>query len=361
MQTDDGTPTSRKKSGPHSCAKLGFLCWQWNRAPIQPHKITPGLHLSRGSQGDLYPISEGEESAMTTRWWTATLLATLWITALRADQRDVTIPQAPPASPSAAAPIAPPNTLPVQLPGQLSIDWATPLRVERIDKPKEAGINWGTVISSLVAASVGAGGALIVGLWSQRGIRRSLSLSVNASELKDLQTKLNTFYGPYMQRSEINRLLAEEFKSHQTDPVSFRTLTLLLDPAWRNRLSKSDQTIVGEIVKNDVALNALIHEHTGLVDSQVMNYLSRAGAHFRLIELAFEGQLENLPKRFDPYVYPKQLDEVLRLEIRRLTDRCENLRSKATEWTGAMPPLEIPNSLQLPPWPPARNAASGVS
>ena len=168
-------------------------------------------------------------------------------------------------------------------------------------------------------------------------------------------------YGPYQQRSEVNRLMAEEFKSHQADPGSFRTLILLLDPDWRNRLSKSDQTIVGEIVKNDIALNALIHEHAGLVDSQVMNYLSRAAVHFRLIELAFEGQLENLPKRFDPYVYPKQLDEVLRLEIKRLADRCENLRNNATESTGPMLPLEIPSRLQLRAWSSVINSASGVS
>ena len=118
---------------------------------------------------------------------------------------------------------------------------------------------------------------------------------------------------------------------------------------------------MGEIVKNDIALNALIHEHAGLVDSQVMNYLSRAAVHFRLIELASEGQLENIPKRFDPYVYPKQLDEVLRLEIKRLADRCENLRNNATESTGPMLPLEIPSRLQLPAWSSVINSASGVS
>jgi hypothetical protein len=58
----------------------------------------------------------------------------------------------------------------------------------------------------------------------------------------------------------------------------------------------------------------------------------------------------NHPKRFEAYVYPKQLDEVLRLEIRRLTDRSERLRSNSTESTAAMPPLEIPGQLQLPPW-----------
>jgi hypothetical protein len=225
------------------------------------------------------------------------------------------------------------------------------IRVQRADRANASTINWTTLLSSLAAALVGAGGALIVGLWSQRGIRRSLSQSVNAAELKDIETKLDTFYGPYMQRSETNRLLAEEFKSHQPDPKTFRTLKLLIDPDWRNRLSRSDQTIVGEIVKNDIALSKLIHEHAGLVDSHVLNYLSRAAVHFRFIELAFEGKLENLPKRFDAYVYPKQLDEVLRLEMRRLTDRCETLRRQATATLGPIPPLNIPANLALPAWP----------
>jgi hypothetical protein len=296
---------------------------------------------------------------MTTRSWPGTLLAILWTT-VSAAEGDVATPSPGVALPPVSALGSPPNTVPVQLPSQLKIDWTSPLRVERADKAHEPTINWSTVISNFVAAFIGAGGALTVGLWSQRGIRRSLSQSVNAAELKDLQTKLDTFYGPFLQRSEINRLMVEEFKSHQTDPGSFRTLTLLLDPNWRSRLSKSDQTIVSEIVKNDIALNALIFEHTGLVDSQVMNYLSRAGAHFRLIELAFQGQLENIPKRFDTYVYPKQLDEVLRLEIKRLTDRCEKLRNNATESTTAMPPLKIPIHLQLPAWTPFTTAAPSV-
>jgi hypothetical protein len=292
---------------------------------------------------------------MTRGRWAGTLIAMLWTTVSAAAQGSLATPT-PPAL-SLGAPIGPP---PAQSQAQLKIDWASPLRVERVDKPSDPAINWSTVISSLLAALVGASGALIVGRWGQRNIQQSLSQSVNAAELKDLQTKLDTFYGPYLQRSEINRLMAEEFKSHQTEPGSFRTLTLLLDPGWRSRLSKSDQTIVSEIVKNDIALNILIREHTGLVDSQVMNYLSRAGAHFRLMELAFEGKLENLPERFETYVYPKQLDEVLRLETKRLTGRCENLRSKSTKTTTAMPPLKIPIHLQLPAWPPVASAAPGV-
>lgn len=287
---------------------------------------------------------------MNQRWLIGVVAAVFCITAHAAEGGASAATPAKVPSLVASPTVETPNTSTTQSPSQLKMDWASPLRVEEINKAKPEGINWSTVLSSLAAACVGLFGAVIVGLWTQRGVRRSLSQAVNAAELKDLQTKLDSFYGPYLQRSEINRLMIEEFRSHQVNPGQFRTLTLLLDPQRRSHLSKSDQTIVGEIVKNDIALNTLILKHTGLVDSQVMNYLSRAGAHFRLMELAFEGKLENDPKRFDTYVYPRQLDDVLRLEVKRLTDRCEKLRSNSTESTAAMPKLEIPGHLQLPPW-----------
>lgn len=279
------------------------------------------------------------------RWHRGIVLAVLCMAAKGASAPNAQSVSSSPTSTSSAPSVTQQPQESTKLSGELGI------RVQRIDNDKASVINWSTVISSLLAAFVGAGGALIVGLWSQSGIRRSLSQSANAAELKELEAKLNTFYGPYMQRSEANRLLAEEFKSHQPDPVNFRTLILLLDPAWKTHLSNSDQTIVGEIVENDIALSKLIHEHAGIVEPQVLNYLARASVHFRFIELAFKGKLDNTPKRFDAYVYPKQLDEVLRLEIKRLTDRCETLRRQSTDVIGPMSALAIPQNLALAPWP----------
>jgi len=232
----------------------------------------------------------------------------------------------------------------------VQLDLAGPLEVRQIDKQQPSGIDWATVFSSLLAAGVGAGGALLVGWWSQRGIRDSLAQNANAAELKELQAKLDSFYGPYRQLSEVNKLLADEFKSRQPDKA-FRTLTLLLKEEWQKLITKPDRAIVSEIVANDIALNKLIMEHSGLVDSKLVPYLARAGAHFRLMELAYKGMLEDVPERFQRYVYPRQLDEALNLEIDRLTNRCEQLRRHSAQQAGAMASLEIPDSLRLPDWP----------
>lgn len=236
------------------------------------------------------------------------------------------------------------------LSGELGINWKSPLRVLRVDDHDDTAISWSTFFSTLLGAVVGAISALIVGWWSDRGTRRSLSQHVNAAELKDLQTKLDAFYGPYLQRSAANKLLIEEFRSLQPDPENFRTLTLLLTSDWRSLLSQSDQTIVGEIVENDIALCKLIHGSAGLVDSQVMMYLSRAAVHFRFMQLAFEGKLGDSSQRFDAYVYPRQLDAVLLLEVKRLTDRCGTLRREATDSLSPIPPLQIPKDLELRAW-----------
>jgi hypothetical protein len=224
----------------------------------------------------------------------------------------------------------------------ISLD--TPIRVDGVTKTPENPINWPTVITSLLAAVLGAGGAYFVA-------KRTLTQNSNAAELKDLQAKLDAFYGPYLQRSEENKLLADEVKSRQDNPNDFRTLTLLLDPDWRSRLTISDQTIVGEIVRNDRDLNSLIREKAGMVDEQVLVYLVRASAHFRMMDLAYRKKLENRPDRFGNYIYPRQLDGVLKLEMDRLRQRCDLLRRKPMLSHRAIEPLKIPPNLALPSWP----------
>jgi hypothetical protein len=53
-------------------------------------------------------------------------------------------------------------------------------------------------------------------------------------------------------------------------------LLKLLDPAWFAGLSKSDQTIVNEIVNNGTELRTLVREKSGAVEPAVLPYLARA-------------------------------------------------------------------------------------
>ncbi|HEX3885400.1 MAG TPA: hypothetical protein VHW66_22290 [Stellaceae bacterium] len=85
---------------------------------------------------------------------------------------------------------------------------------------------------------------------AQKTSDAAINQKANEAEQKEIQEKLDSFYGPYLQRSLENRLLALELRDRQPDKATFRTLIKLLDPAWLPGLSQADQTIVTEIVGN---------------------------------------------------------------------------------------------------------------
>lgn len=185
---------------------------------------------------------------------------------------------------------------------------------------------------------------------AQRNSEAAINQKASEAELKEIREKLDTFYGPYMQRSE-NRLLALKLRDRQPDRVTFRTLLNLLDPAWFAGLAKADQTIVSEIVNNGIELRNLIREKSGAVDPAVLPYLARAGAHFTMLKLAKEGALANDPKRFERYVYPGQLDKVLAMDMARMQLHGETLLADPAKRHGPLTPLVIPPELALAPWP----------
>ncbi|WP_370675238.1 hypothetical protein [Pleomorphomonas sp. PLEO] len=208
---------------------------------------------------------------------------------------------------------------------------------------------WEPLLQPIVAALAGLSGALI-GAWVGRSNTvASINQKANELEIKEIQTRLNEFYGRFQQVADENHLIAREFKAHHGDPA-MRTLLRLLDPVWRETLSPSDEAIVKSLVDNGNVLRTLIREKSGLVDAAILPYLSRAALHFSMLELAKEGKLDNEPLRFERFVYPKVLDEVLVLEMGRLNCRIRKLVENSS---AAHPPLEslkIPDRLALPDW-----------
>lgn len=205
---------------------------------------------------------------------------------------------------------------------------------------------WEPYLQPFVSGLTALGGALIGGWLGRRNAFAAINQKANETEMKELQTKLNEFYGRFRQISAENKLIALEFKSrHGTQ--EFRTLVALLDPAWRDGLSPADRTIVETIVKNGAELRNLIRDKAGLVDIQVLPYLAKVSAHFAMLDLASQGKLENDPQRFKAYVYPETLDGILDLEIKRLSERITLLLTKNDCRHAPMIALKIPSSLQL--------------
>jgi hypothetical protein len=186
---------------------------------------------------------------------------------------------------------------------------------------------------------------------AQRSTEVTLWQKANETELQDIQAQLDEFYGPYLQMSEANHLLAQELRARQPEE-HYRMLVKVFDRDWLRQLSAADRTIVREVCENAAKLEAFIRDHAKMVDPQILPYLSRASAHFRILHLAHKGELgSEFPPHLVHYVYPRQLDEVLKTEVRRLEKRCSLLRSKPYTAPGPIDPLKIPEDLTLDAWP----------
>lgn len=216
--------------------------------------------------------------------------------------------------------------------------------------------DWATVIGALVGA-LSSFLAFFVGMRAigsnLRSTESNNNQKTNEAELKAIEEKLDQFFGPYLQLSNTNKLIANELKARHPEAPEMRILLLLIDPDWRGKFSPGDATAIDEIIEIDKSLLALIHDKAGLVDARVQPYLYRAAAHFRMMIRAHESKLDNQPATYRSYVYPRQLDDVIQLEVDRLKARIALLREKPTERHRPMAPLVIPAELALGEWPPA--------
>ncbi|MEM6392794.1 MAG: hypothetical protein AAF797_08495 [Planctomycetota bacterium] len=211
--------------------------------------------------------------------------------------------------------------------------------------------NWSSrdvaIIVTPILSLLGVG--LIV-YFTRRNVLSEQWLKTNRAEADYLQNKLDSFYGPLILLSQSNHHLAQDLRSRQVDPGSYRLLDKLFDNNWRDNLTPGDATFVDDICHQAQVLSKIMEDHVGLVDQQVLEYLARAHAHFKVLRLAHEKKLGVDSKPYLKYVYPRQLDEVLSRERARLQARIELLRRRPTEDHGEIGPIDL-NGLGLKKWP----------
>lgn len=172
----------------------------------------------------------------------------------------------------------------------------------------------------------------------------------NETELRSIEERLEKFYGPFITRLQADHLLAQDIRSRQ--PEGYRLLMYLFKPEWVASLSEGDKKLVAVICEHAAKLEEMII-NAGSVDPLLIPYFSRAVAHFRILGLAHQQLLGSNFELFERYVYPKQLDKILILEIRRLSARAEELRANPASPLKPIKPLIIPNTsvYKLDYWP----------
>jgi hypothetical protein len=143
---------------------------------------------------------------------------------------------------------------------------------------------------------------------------------------------------------------------HAIETGEMRILLLLVDPDWKQTFTPGDIGFVEEILSIDAKLLELIQEKSGLVSSAVQPYLWRAASHFRIMKLASEGKLDNDPARYAHYVYPRQLDKIIEMEIKRIYGRIDLIRNNPMVQHPLAKELVIPDNLKLSDWPGSSSA-----
>jgi hypothetical protein len=214
------------------------------------------------------------------------------------------------------------------------------------------------VISSLGSALVGIVALVASAINNSRTLRISqlnneatIWQKANEIEIKEIQEKLDRFYGPYGQMSGTNALLSRDLRSRQLDSATFLLIEKLFDQGWLSSLPVDQRALLDELVANASALRKFIIKNAKMVDPKLQPYLSRVCAHFRILELAHSGKLGTDPKPYvSKYVFPIQVEKVLALEITRLEARKQLLRSRPSSQPPLVDELAIPDDLRLPEW-----------
>ena len=179
----------------------------------------------------------------------------------------------------------------------------------------------------------------------------------NELELRDIQARLDKFYGPFRLASHVNMLMNRDLRSRQGDD-RFILIEKLFDADWRRNLSAGEQVLLEEIATNAKELREFISSNVGMIDEKVLPYLARASAHYRMIELAYENKLGDDPKPFvERYVFPRQIDDVLQMEGERLERRRLILTANPSATPPPIEPLQLPAELALKEWPNPQRAA----
>ena len=82
-------------------------------------------------------------------------------------------------------------------------------------------------------------------IWSNGRTSRATTIQkANEKELDSLRSKLDDFYGPYLQLSKTNQLIATDLKSRHSSPEHMRILLLLLDPTWKQSFKSGDKAFI---------------------------------------------------------------------------------------------------------------------
>lgn len=229
-----------------------------------------------------------------------------------------------------------------------------------------------TVANPYVLAAIALVGPVIVVLvslintWITSNLQRSLSdktvqlqrdlANTNLEEKrieekrKIISKKLDEFYAPLQQYLNLSKELNKIFKKDK--PKGFRVLTYLLDPNQEYQgvgkvvLTDNDKIIFNEILEVGKKIEELIVSKASLADDPRLTYkyvpskevtdiqfdgenglLALLGAHLLVIRHAYEGHLVGQVEAYRSYVYPSEINSIIKENIDRFNHELSQLNT----------------------------------
>jgi hypothetical protein len=134
-----------------------------------------------------------------------------------------------------------------------------------------------------------------------------------------INKKLNEFYGPIQQLRKTSKDLHDLFKNGET----FRTLTELLKGT---EYTNNDGALLTEILEIDKQTGILISNKSELIDDEELyKTLTTLNTHYRILDLAYQNKISGEIERFEKFVFPNKIDDLIEARIKELKDQLSAL------------------------------------
>ncbi len=170
---------------------------------------------------------------------------------------------------------------------------------------------------------------------STRNLRSTISKERNLEEIKQIDLLLNDFFGKLTLVLGRDHIFAQHLRV--TRPDDYRLLISLFKEGWLEGLSASERALVHQVCTAAQELDQLITDHLGELEPSIIEYFVQASAHFRVLHLAYKGDLGDDQELWAKFVYPKGFDAVVHEKMRQLRQRRTKL---VREIDGEHPPME---------------------
>jgi len=175
-------------------------------------------------------------------------------------------------------------------------------------------------------------GPVIVGVvaifFTYLQFKKTLDARKREEEIREIDNKLNSFYGPLIQLRKKSYLLYSLFAKNQKREIkNYRTLIYLLEG---NKFSGNDEALLKEIISIGERCSELVENNAGLIDDEILrsDLIPKMNTHYLLLKLSHHGVLSEHHDEFKDFVFPSEIDSKLEERYKYLQERLKELNDK---------------------------------